>query len=58
MVGVTGEARSNSLPPTLALALLAAVQIGLLFAVAEPLRRRLAARPAGTCRSRSRARGR
>jgi fucose 4-O-acetylase-like acetyltransferase len=42
MVGVTGQARSNSLPPTLALASLAALQIGLLFAVAEPLRRRLA----------------
>jgi fucose 4-O-acetylase-like acetyltransferase len=41
MVGVTGVARSNSLPPTLALALLAAVQIGVLYAVAEPLRRRL-----------------
>ncbi|MBW3537691.1 MAG: hypothetical protein KY395_08025 [Actinobacteria bacterium] len=41
MVGVTGQARSNSLPPTLALALLAATQVGVLFAVAEPLRRRL-----------------
>jgi fucose 4-O-acetylase-like acetyltransferase len=43
MIGVTGQARSNALPPTLALALLAAVQTGVLFAVAEPLRRRLAA---------------
>lgn len=42
MVGVTGEARSNSLPPTLALALLAAFQTGVLYAAAEPLRRRLA----------------
>jgi fucose 4-O-acetylase-like acetyltransferase len=42
MVGVTGQARSNSLPPTLALALLAAVQTGTLYAVAEPLRRWLA----------------
>ena len=42
MVGVTGQARSNSLPPTLALALLAALQIGLLYAVSERLRRRLA----------------
>jgi fucose 4-O-acetylase-like acetyltransferase len=41
MVGVTGQARSNSLPPTLALALLAAVQIGTLFAVSERLRRLL-----------------
>lgn len=39
MVGVTGQARSNTLPPTLALALLAAVHIGLLYALAEPLRR-------------------
>jgi fucose 4-O-acetylase-like acetyltransferase len=38
MVGVTGQARSNSLPPTLALALLAATQIGLLFAGAQRLR--------------------
>jgi hypothetical protein len=43
MIGVTGQARSNALPPTLALALLAAVQTGVLFAAAEPLRRRLAA---------------
>jgi fucose 4-O-acetylase-like acetyltransferase len=42
MVSVAGEARSNSLPPTLALALLAAVQVGLLFAVADRLRSRLA----------------
>jgi fucose 4-O-acetylase-like acetyltransferase len=42
MVSVAGQARSNSLPPTLALALLAAVQTGLLFAVAESLRRHLA----------------
>lgn len=42
MVGVTGQARSNSLPPTLALALLSAAQVGALYAVAEPLRRRLA----------------
>lgn len=42
MVGVTGEARSNSLPPTLALVLLAAFQTGVLYAAAEPLRRRLA----------------
>lgn len=42
MVSVAGQSRSNSLPPTLALALLAAVQTGLLYAVAEPLRRRLA----------------
>lgn len=42
MVGVTGLARSNTLPPTLALALLAAVQVGLLFASAEWLRRVLA----------------
>ena len=42
MVGVTGQARSNSLPPTLALALLAATQIGVLFAVSEALRARLA----------------
>lgn len=42
MVGVTGEARSNSLPPTLALALLATVQIAILYVIAEPLRRRLA----------------
>lgn len=42
MVGVTGQARSNSLPPTLALALLAAVQVGVLFAVADRLRRLLA----------------
>ena len=41
MVGVTGQARSNSLPPTLALALLAAFQIGLLFSGAERLRRLL-----------------
>jgi hypothetical protein len=41
MVGLTGRARSNSLPPTLALALLAAVQTGVLYAAAEPLRRRL-----------------
>lgn len=41
MVGVTGQARSNTLPPTLALALLAAVQTGLLYALAEPLRRLL-----------------
>lgn len=43
MVGVTGQARSNTLPPTLALALLASVQIGLLYALAEPLRRWLSA---------------
>ncbi|HVM20823.1 MAG TPA: acyltransferase family protein [Egibacteraceae bacterium] len=43
MVGVTGQARSNTLPPTLALALLAAVQIGVLFATAERLRTWLAA---------------
>jgi hypothetical protein len=43
MVSVTGQSRSNSLPPTLALALLATVQVGVLFALAEPLRRRLAA---------------
>jgi Acyltransferase family len=43
MVGLTGQARSNSLPPTLALALLAAAQTGVLFAAAEPLRRRLTA---------------
>jgi hypothetical protein len=43
MIGVTGQARSNALPPTLALALLAAAQTGVLFAAAEPLRRRLAA---------------
>ena len=42
MVGVTGQARSNSLPPTFALALLSATQIGLLYAVAGRLRRRLA----------------
>lgn len=42
MVGVTGQARSNSLPPTLALALLAAAQTGTLYAVAEPLRHWLA----------------
>lgn len=42
MVGVTGQARSNSVPPTLGLVLLAAFQTGVLFAVAEPLRRRLA----------------
>ncbi|HEX9888088.1 MAG TPA: acyltransferase family protein, partial [Nitriliruptorales bacterium] len=42
MVGVTGQARSNSLPPTLGLALLAAVQTGALYALAEPARRRLA----------------
>jgi hypothetical protein len=42
MVGVTGQARSNSLPPTLALALLAAVQTGVLYGVAEALRGRLA----------------
>lgn len=42
MVSVAGEARSNSLPPTLALALLATVQVGVLFAFAEPLRRKLA----------------
>ena len=43
MVGVTGQARSNTLPPTLALALLAAVQTGVLFAVAGRLRAWLAA---------------
>lgn len=42
MVGVTGQARSNSLPPTFALALLSAMQIGVLYAVADRLRRRLA----------------
>ena len=42
MVGVTGQTRSNTLPPTLALALLAATQTGLLYALAEPLRRLLA----------------
>lgn len=42
MVGVTGQARSNTLPPTLALALLAAAQTGLLFALADSLRRWLA----------------
>lgn len=42
MVGVTGQARSNSLPPTLALALLAAVQIGVLYASADRLRQWLA----------------
>ena len=42
MVGVTGQARSNSLPPTLALGLLAATQVGLLFAASQWLRRRLA----------------
>lgn len=42
MVGVTGQARSNSLPPTLALALLATVQVGVLFALSERLRRLLA----------------
>lgn len=42
MVGVTGQARSNSLPPTFALGLLSAMQIGVLFAIAEPLRRKLA----------------
>jgi hypothetical protein len=44
MVSVTGQARSNSLPPTLALALLSAAQVGLLYAVAQPLRHRLASR--------------
>lgn len=43
MVGVTGQARSNTLPPTLALALLAAVQTGGLFAVSGRLRAWLAA---------------
>jgi hypothetical protein len=41
MVGVTGQARSNSLPPTLALGLLAATQVGVLFAASQWLRRRL-----------------
>ena len=41
MVGVTGQARSNSLPPTLALGLLAATQVGLLFAASQWLRRLL-----------------
>jgi fucose 4-O-acetylase-like acetyltransferase len=42
MVGVAGQARSNSTPPTVVLIVLAAVQIGLLLLARAPLERLLA----------------
>jgi hypothetical protein len=41
MVGVPGQAISNTLPPTLALLAFAVLQIGLVLAVEAPARRRL-----------------